>query len=143
MYLNLTDISRTFRDPSRAKTPFPPSQPSDCLVYLEEVGIEFGRKELVHFWRPCLAAVRCSPLNEPGSGLEWIECDDSLWSSALHIVSLMLIVRIGAAIVRSSTRSVGASEIRHQLRVVMTFPLPISSDINDGLKPCVFGWQYP
>lgn len=35
---------------------------------------------------------------------------------------------------RSSTGSVNVSEIRRQLRVVMTFSLPISDDVKDRLK---------
>lgn len=57
-------------------------------------------------------------------------------------MSLTLIVRIGAAILCSSTRSVGASEIRRQLRVVMTFPLPIFP-IKDGLKLANLGGNIP
>lgn len=35
---------------------------------------------------------------------------------------------------RSSTGSVNVSEIKRQLRVVITFSLPISDDVKDGLK---------
>lgn len=78
-------------------------QPSDYLVYLEMGGIKFGRKEVMYFWHPCLSIVQYFLLNKPGSELEWIESNALLWLSALYTVSLILIVRIGTAIVRLST----------------------------------------
>lgn len=35
---------------------------------------------------------------------------------------------------RSSTGSLNVTEIRKQLRIIMTFSLPISDNIKDGLK---------
>ena len=55
------------------------------------------------------------------------------------MVSLTLIARTDGAMARSSTESVNVSEIRRQLRVVMTFSLPISDDVKDELKLSYLG----
>lgn len=47
---------------------------------------------------------------------------------------MTLIPRIGAAMVRSTTGTVGASEIRRHLRAVMSFPLPLPAGLNESLR---------
>lgn len=86
-----------------------------------------------------MAVVKCFPLNTSGRGLEWINGDDLVWSSALHLVTLTLIARTGGTMARSSIGSVNVSKIKKQLRVVMTFSPLISDDVKDGLKLSYLG----
>lgn len=123
--LILISYYRTFWDLNRAKTPCPPFQLADCLSYLDKDEIEFSSKKLLYFWRPFLAAVRYSLLKKIAFQADWIDGNDSLWLSTLHVVCLILIVCIGVAIVRSIIGTVEVNKICRQLRIVITFPLPI------------------
>ncbi len=123
------------RDLTRAPPTHPPSQPFDCLAYLNIKGIEFCGKKLCHFWSSFLATVQCNSVKDLTFFCSvWIDKDDSTWSSALLTLSLTLVVCANATMMRSSTETIGANKIRYLLRMIMTFSLPIFKQLREFLR---------